>query len=227
MLAAAPLALLLLHAGRLRVVLLLSVGAWLLHQRFPESIAVPWPITNNDTFRIAAWQLWFFGGVVVGYYRTQIWERLRRLPRRPAVAGLGLLATGLLAVHVVSGTPVADPVDVPGRSASLELLFGKQDARPGRVLAFAVFFPLFYLALTHFWRPLDALTGWLLLPFGQNALYVYAVHLFAVYFGALLLPRVPGFDRSVAWQNTLVQLAVVLTIWLLVRRRVLFHVLPR
>ena len=72
------------------------------------------------------------------------------------------------------------------------LLFEKHDARVGRLLAFAVFFPLLYALLTYAWRPLRGLTGWLLIPFGQNALYVYAMHLFAVYFSALLLPCCRG-----------------------------------
>jgi hypothetical protein len=66
-----------------------------------------------------------------------------------------------------------------------------------------------------------------MIPFGQNALYVYAMHLFAVYLSALLLPYVPGFDRFSAWQNTPVQLAAVLLIWVMVKREVLFDVIPR
>lgn len=227
MLAVAPMAVLLLHASRTRVVLLLSVGTWLLYQRFPGSAEVPWPIVNNDTFRVAAWQLWFFGGMVIGYHRDRVWERLSRLPRRSAIGGLGLLAGGLLVVHLTDGAPIAGLVDPPSGKAAIELLFDKHAARPGRVLAFAVFFPLFYLALTYFWRPLERAVGWLLLPFGLNALYVYAMHLFAVYLDALLLPHVPGFDRFVAWQNTLAQIATVAAIWLMVRRRVLFGLIPR
>lgn len=227
MLVAAPLAVLLLHTGRTRVVLFLSVGTWLLHQWFPASTEVPWPIANNDTFRVAAWQLWFFGGMVIGYHRDRVWEGLSRLPRRPAIAGLGTLAAGLLITRLTGGAPIAGLVNPPSAEAAIELLFDKHAARPGRVLAFAVFFPLLYLALTYLWRPVERIAGWLLLPFGQNALYVYALHLFAIYFSALLLPYVPGFDRSTAWQNTLVQLAAVAIIWLMIKRRVLFGFIPR
>ena len=66
------------------------------------------------------------------------------------------------------------------------------------------------------------------MPFGQNALYVYAMHLFAVYLTALFLPYVPGFDRfDPNRNNTPVQLVAVLVIWLLVKREVLFDVIPR
>jgi hypothetical protein len=90
-----------------------------------------------------------------------------------------------------------------------------------------VFFPLLYLGLTYLWRPLERAAGWLLLPFGQNALYVYAMHLFAIFTAALLLPYVPGFDRFNPWMNTPVQVAAVLAIWAMVKREVLFDVVPR
>jgi hypothetical protein len=265
-LAVSPLALLLLHAGKTWVVLLFSLGFWLLYQWFPEQVAVPWRVVNNDTFQITAWQLWFFVGMVVGYHRTRIWGVLGRVPRVPAVAVLVVLAAGLIVLRVSDGTPLAPLAPVlrvegpaeassglprsapaaqgapalgpqaaeaapgaPGNpgQAVLDAVFDKHVARPGRVAAFAVFFPLLYLLLTYAWRPLERVAGWLLLPFGQNALYVYALHLFAVYLSALILPYIPGFDRFVAWENTPVQIAAILLIWLMVKRQLLFDVIPR
>jgi hypothetical protein len=77
------------------------------------------------------------------------------------------------------------------------------------------------------WRGFATAFGALLIPFGQNALYVYAMHLFAVYFGALLLPYVPGFDRSNPLHNTPVQIVSVALIWLAVRLRLFFDLVPR
>ena len=213
LLALSPLVLLLLHEGRTALVIAFSVGLWALHLVFPDQASVPWDITNNDTFRIAAWQLWFFGGAVIGFHRDALWARLRRLPLLPSVAVLALLAAGLIFLRAA----------IPGEPP----IFDKELARPGRVFAFAVFFPLLYLLTTYLWRPLARVAGWLLLPFGQNALYVYAMHLFAIFFAALVLPYVPGFDRNNAWLNTPVQIAAVLGIWALVKRQVLFDVIPR
>jgi hypothetical protein len=233
MLALAPLAILLFHTDRTWVVLLFSVGLWLLYQWFPAAVEVPWAITNNDTFRVPAWQLWFFGGAVIGYHRGRIWSRLNRLPRVPAALVLVLAAAGLIYLGLVTGyapaagTPAAVTPEATQSQGALDPFFDKHFARPGRVLAFAVFFPLLYLFTTYVWRPLARVAGWLLIPFGQNALYVYAMHLFAVYLSALVLPYVPGFDRFNPWHNTPVQLAAVLGIWLLVRRQVLFDVIPR
>ncbi|MGH2367949.1 MAG: OpgC domain-containing protein [Chloroflexota bacterium] len=227
LLAIAPLAMLLLTSGLTWTVVLFSAGVWALYQWFPAQAQVPWPIANNDTFLVSAWQLWFFGGLVIGYHRSWIWRRLGHLPRRPAIVALVLAAAGLIALRVTNGAVLAGLGGTADGVAALDLLFDKHYARPGRIVAFTVFFPLLYLLLTYCWRPLAAVAGWLCIPFGQNALYVYAMHLFTVYFGALVLPYVPGFDRFVAWQNTLVQIAAVLAIWWLVKREVLFDVIPR
>ena len=286
-LAVSPLALLLLHTGKTWVVLLFSVGFWLLYQWFPDQVALPWHIVNNDTFQTTAWQLWFFVGMVVGYHRDRIWRILGRLPLVPSAVALSILAAALIVLRVTDGAPLAplaptlgiqtEPSASPAQPAAaqssagaqpdvarglvprqtgapaaqgapalgtqaaesapgspgdpgqavLDAVFDKHVARPGRVVAFAVFFPLLYLLLTYAWRPLARVAGWLLLPFGQNALYVYALHLFAIYLSALILPYVPGYDRFVAWENTPVQIAALLLIWLMVKRQVLFDVIPR
>ena len=231
LLVVSPLALLLLTTGRTWVVLLFSGGLWLLFQWFPVAAQVPWTIVNNDTFRVSAWQVWFFGGMVIGYHRSRIWRILGRVPPLLAILVLAALAALLVQLHLSDGALLAGvlgaPDGAPSGPAALEALFGKESARVGRLLAFAVFFPLLYLALTHLWGPVQGLTGWLLIPFGQNALYVYAMHLFAVYLAALILPFVPAFDRLDAAHNTALQVAMVLLIWALVKREVLFDVLPR
>jgi hypothetical protein len=226
LLAISPLAVLLLTSGHTWTVMLFSGGVWLLYQWFPAQAGVPWPITNNDTFAVAAWQVWFFGGMIVGYHRSRIWRRLSRLPRLPAFLLLAVLAALLVALQLADGAPLAR-IGGGNGPAALELLFGKESARPGRVIAFAVFFPLLYMVVTYAWRPLAWLIGWLCIPFGQNALYVYAMHLFAVYLSALILPFVAGYDRFNPVHNTPVQIAAVLAIWLLVKREVLFDVIPR
>lgn len=210
-----PIVLVLLFTGNTRWVVAGSVALWGLHLLFPKEATVPWPIVNNDTFLFSAWQLWFYGGMVIGYHREVVWERLRRLPLVPTAMVLVLVAVALVVLRVAT---LGNPDDG---------IFDKHYARPGRVFAFAVFFPLLYLILTYLWRPLERALGWLLLPFGQNALYVYALHLFTIYLAALVLPYVPGFDRFNPLHNTPIQLASVLAIWALVKRQVLFDVIPR
>ena len=214
LLAVSPVALLLLHARQTMWLLALSIGLWALHLAYSEQATVPWEIVNNDTFRVSAWQLWFFVGMVIGFHWDALRASLQRVPVAPAMGGLAIAAAGFVTLHL--GAPL-----------HVDAWFDKHYAAPGRVVAFAVFFPLLYLAVTLAWRPLARVAGWLLLPFGQNALYVYAMHLFAIYVAALILPYVPGFDRANPVMNSLVQIAAVLAIWVLVKREVLFDVIPR
>ena len=214
LLAVSPIALLLLHARHTAWLVALSVGLWAAHLAYSEAATVPWEIVNNETFRVSAWQLWFFVGMAIGYHWGGLRSRLQRIPLLPAFV---ILLAAALAFVVLRLTGPAE----------IEPFFDKHYASPGRVIAFGIFFPLLYLTLTLAWRPLERIAGWLLLPFGQNALYVYAMHLFAIYLAALILPYVPGYDRTNAIMNTLVQIAAVLGIWLLVKRQVLFDVVPR
>ncbi len=231
LLVVSPLALLLLATGRWRLLALLSGGLWVTHQWFPQQATVPWPIANNDTFRVAAWQVWFFGGMVIGYHRDAVWgagqRAVSRWPHRPILAALALGAAGLVYLRFTNGEVLAGIGGTADGTGALDLLFEKHDARVGRLLAFAVFFPLLYALLTYAWRPLREATGWLLIPFGQYALYVYVLHLFAVYLAALFLPLVPGFDRLTPWMNTPVHVVGILTLWLFIRHRVLFDLIPR
>ncbi|HEV2124933.1 MAG TPA: OpgC domain-containing protein, partial [Chloroflexota bacterium] len=102
LLAISPIPLLLLHTGHTRVVVLFTAGLWLLFQFFPEASAVPWEIVNNETFNISAWQLWFYGGMVIGYHRDTIWARFARIPAVPAMIGLTVAAVLLIALRLMT-----------------------------------------------------------------------------------------------------------------------------
>ena len=223
----APGALLLMHRGRTGLVALLTIGVWAVFQVFPEEASMPWTILNNDTFRFPAWQLWFFGGTIVGYHREAISSATKSVPRWLLLGVLAGLAFVTILIHVTEGEAIARVLQAPSGKAVMQTLFDKTVARPGRLVAFAIWFPFLYLVLTIGWRGLATALGWILIPFGQNALYVYAMHLFAVFLGALILPYVPGFDRMNPMHNTPVQVASVALIWVAVRFRMFFDIVPR
>jgi enterochelin esterase-like enzyme len=90
-----------------------------------------------------------------------------------------------------------------------ELLFDKNDARVGRVLALIATASLLYAGLTVAWRPARRVTGWLALPLGQSALFAYGVQLFVVAFWSSELMAPVRLDR----ENALFQGAAVLMVW--------------
>lgn len=207
---AAPIALLLLARRRTALVLLASGLLWAAYQRFPEDLSF---VSGNASFPAAAWQLFFFTGLVTGYHRPRVWAFLGRIPRTPAIVLLSGAAAALVAQHL-SGDTLFLTEGLLGQS--YEELFYKWDVHLGRLIAAAVFFPLAYLLVSSTWRPLRAGLGWALLPLGQNALLAYSLHLFVVLATATALPLIPGFDGGEPALNTPVQLAGVGAIWVVV-----------
>jgi hypothetical protein len=72
------------------------------------------------------------------------------------------------------------------------------------------------------------LLGWLMLPLGQAALYSYIVHFFLI----LLIYNLVPLLSALPWEPSenvftpILQIAVVMLLWALVRKRVLFGIIP-
>jgi enterochelin esterase-like enzyme len=229
LLAAAPLALLLLHVGRTGVLLGLSWSLWLGFQLVPDSIRLPWPIQDNDAFELAAWQALFFTAMALGYHRDALAQRLAPVQRPlfvfAAVGVVALAGVALATVPVLEAIARGTGGDVVGNRAVLvtlqEWLFAKPELRPGRILGSAALFVCAYGLVTRFQRPILRWVGWLFLPFGQHALYAYVLHVLVAVGIAVALPEVDWGNVS-ARSSALVQLFGLCLIWLAIRFRVLY-----
>ena len=127
---------------------------------------------------------------------------------------LAATAFGVLVYLVTVPTPL---------QAWVEALSQKQAEGPVRLLACLFVFQFVRLLVTYAWRPLQLGLGWLVLPLGQNSLYAYVAHLALI--AAMWLP-IQSVVSSEAW-STGIQLGTVLVVWCLIRKRVLFGVIPR
>jgi hypothetical protein len=221
----APLILLLLSVGEWWMVLIPSWLLWLAYQVYPEAAAVPWYIRHGENFPIAAWQVLFVTGHVLGFYREALSDWLHRFrPLRVVGVALGVAVTlGLisLAWGAENGFFDIDP-------NVLDESFFKVPLRPARLVAFLSVAIVAYTCATYLWVPLRRGLGWLMLPLGQAALYCYIVHFFLivlVYNLAPMLAAVPGIP-SAELLTTLLQMGIVLLLWGLVRKRVLFGLVP-
>ena len=215
--AVTPLAFLLMANKRTPV---LFAGSWLLwglFQRWPDQVQVPWTIEDNSVFHLAAWQVLFFTGLVIGYHRERIGGWLRRVPTTPALIALSAACGGLIWFHRHSAeilgrfSPDGDPAVLTNR------LFEKSDVRIGRLVAFAVFFLFAILVTTIAWTPIYKALGWFLMPLGQSALLAYSTHLFVIAFFTRYTPRVPWLHNTSAFANTLVQLVGISLVYSVVR----------
>jgi hypothetical protein len=221
--------LLLLTIGKWYWVLVPAWLWWLAYQIYPEDAAVPWYIRHGENFPIAAWQVLFVTGHVLGFYREALTAWLQRFRRlRVVMVALGVAVTLTLislAWGVESGAQFAffdlDP-------NVLDETFFKVPLRPWRLVAFLSVAIVAYTSATYLWVPIRRLLGWLMLPLGQAALYSYIVHFFLI---LLVYNLVPWFSElpwepSQAVFTPMLQIAVVLLLWGLVTKRVLFGIIP-
>jgi hypothetical protein len=221
----APLMLLLLSTGEWYLVLVPSWLLWLAYQVYPEEAAVPWYIRHGENFPLAAWQVLFVTGHVLGFNRDAVARWLQRFRQVRVVAvALGLavtLALISLAWGAENGFFDLDP-------NVLNETFFKVPLRPWRLVAFLSVGIVAYTSATYLWVPLRRVAGWLMLPLGQAALYSYIVHFFLillVFNLEPLLSAIPG-GTPVELLTPLFQIAIVLLLWTMVRRRFLFRIIP-
>ena len=80
-----------------------------------------------------------------------------------------------------------------------------------------------YAGLTAFWAPVRRILGPALIPLGQATLYVFVMH---VAF-ALVVANVPLLEQGRVLPGTLAHALILVALWLMVRRRFLFNIVPR
>jgi hypothetical protein len=220
----APLVLWFLQRYQWRRLLAGSWVLWLAYQLVP-SIAGQ-PFAGIDIFHPAAWQILFVHAMVIGFHRERI--ALWMTPRRVgAICACAVLLLFLLSTiyrtrgEVLEAFVGADPMPW------LTEMSLKAELRPLRLLAALAVFPCAYLLVTYFWKPIATPLRWLLLPLGQRSLYAYTMHLPLVVLFAVLLPDSPGVTIHGSTANALAQLIAVLIVWLMVKHRFLFSIVPQ
>jgi hypothetical protein len=220
---------LLIAALRRRLVwlaLLVSWGLYLLNTVYPVTV---FGSQFEEPFPLLSWQLLFVHGMAAGWY----WPRLLAWAGTgwgKAVIVLAVLVSLALAVFSWNNPFLSNGYDVrlaliPDAQflALYEAWFLRPTLGPGRVLATGLLLVTLYALLTAYWRPLRAALGWFLVPLGQASLYVFVLQVFF----ALLVANVPGLGGANVLLNTAAHALVLATIWLMVRHRFLFSVIPR
>jgi hypothetical protein len=101
--------------------------------------------------------------------------------------------------------------------------FQKTSLGLGRVLNNAVLFIAAYYLLTHYWRWFERVLGWLLIPLGQNSLYVFTMHVYFI----LLISNTPLPALNNFYVNSCLHLFVIFAIWGMVKNKILFNIVPR
>ncbi|HYD99077.1 MAG TPA: OpgC domain-containing protein [Alphaproteobacteria bacterium] len=236
LLAAAPLMLWLLSAGLHGLYFSLSWALYFLHLQQPVDYQLL-GMQFEYAFPPLAWQVLFSHAVAIGYLRREIAALLEdaRLRRLVVAAGVALWAGFFLFAQATPNPSFPDWARLPLLSAETfqavyDGFFAKNRLGILRIANVAAFFVAFYALLTYAWRPLNRALGWLLLPLGRSSLYVFLMHVPALALADQLpgyFDGMPAFDPVRIWINTALWLAIVLSLWWLVERRVLFSIVPR
>ena len=217
------------------VVWLLRRGLWLVV--LAGSVLV-WYFGKSDFY--LSWQLLFFVGAVGGYYLQEIhtwFQRLQPGSRRWLIGGT-FIATAVTYIasniFILGSSFLRNRPGVAMRSiVSLSTLegfnsltgtsFDKVALGVGRLTVFAIWFGFaYYLARRlqpHYERrPF----GRALILFGQNSLYVYIVHSALLFVAGYFLQ--PSYNFVL---NTLIETCIIGLVYLCVRKRFLFAIIPR
>lgn len=233
-----------LHQLRYRIavtVILCSVAGWAFSWWWSLSHPEPPMITGAQFeygFPLLAWQIYFFIPMVLGYRRAELGDWLDRHANLRTVLIVLSLATA------AASFVFAQTTDNPSFPAQTRLniispvdfrfyynnFFQKDSLDPGRLVTSTSFIVSLYLLLTYFWPIFNKLLGWLFIPLGRASLYVFILHLPLLMIADQLpgyFDGVPQFDKDKIWRDTAILLAIIAALWLMVKNRVLFSVIPR
>lgn len=229
LLLAAPVVLAYLKRGRTAAVLAVSLGLYVTYQISGTTVLTA---VYESPFPLLAWQALFVLGLAAGWHREFLVSRARTAAGGAVLGGAAVLfAIGLFLTWNNPWRPWSAeslrfslgviPEDT--FAAMYDALFERSPLAPGRLVFVVVALVTLYAALTVLRRPVERFVAPILAPLGQATLYVFVLQLFFVALVASLpLPE----SGSVLW-GTVIHAMVLTVLWLMVRHRVLFRVIPR
>lgn len=227
LMALAPIAIWLLKRGWWPALVVISGALWLDFQLWPSTTNVPWYIVDNAVFHFATWQVLFFAGLTLGFFKDEVGSRLSRISfgRLPGGAlGPLFFAVGVLIWLHVTDARIIDGFAGEGEGARLlDSWFNKSALPFPRLVACLLVFAFAWTLVTRVWEPINRALGALLLPLGRAALYAYAAHVVIVFVveaarAQLQDARIPG-PFSADNVSLAIEISGLVAVWLTTRFR--------
>jgi fucose 4-O-acetylase-like acetyltransferase len=79
-----------------------------------------------------------------------------------------------------------------------------------------------YAFLTAYWKPVERAIGWFLFPLGRATLYVFILHVVLI----AVIANIPVLGQGDVFINSAAYALVLGLLWLMVKKRFLFRVIP-
>jgi hypothetical protein len=180
-------------------------------------------------FPTLTWQLLFINGMVIGYHNEKILGYIADRKNGVLIVIAGLVSLAFLFIALNKPNAVFWPWQTfssinPVYYHEMYLAwFQKSTLGIGRVINNLSLYIVFYYALSHYWLPLNKALGWLLIPLGQASLYVFIVHVYFI----ILVSNTSLPENHNFYVNSMIHATTILLIWAMVKRRVLFQLIPR
>ncbi|KEY57545.1 OpgC domain-containing protein [Serratia sp. DD3] len=181
-------------------------------------------------FPLLSWQLIYVLGLCCGWYKDELMSLAKN--------NFGVFVIGLLIVIFFILLFIAQNRLNPFLPKSFFLhiipinqvnwmydnLAAKNALGPLRVLNDIALLVTMYVFLSYFWRPMNYLFSWFLVPLGQNSLYTFILHVYIVLIASFFVK----FNLlEYHWlRNTLVHCASLLFLWWLAKSQVLRRFVP-
>jgi len=222
----APFILWLLSKEKVALVLALS---WIIYFGNNGFHARPTGAQFEYAFPVLTWQILFVHGLVIGYYRNEIWNFFHSKKGAIAFWSIFVLFLGFLfftynnpldQIPAYLRLHVIDPATF---KSIYKDFFPKNTLGIGRLINDFTVLVVSYAMLSYLWKPFNKLFGWFFIPIGQASLYVFILHVYA----CIVMANITWFGGDDIWVNTLGHTLVFVWMWLMVRYKVLFNIIPR
>ena len=222
----APFVLWLLSKGRVTLVLSISWIFYLVNTGFHLR-----PIGANFeyAFPILTWQILFVHGLTIGYFRHELWNFFHA--KKGKILFFFLFALYLGFLFFTYNNPLKeipaylrlDYIEPDVFRRIYHNFFDKNTLGIGRLVNDFALLVVSYAMLSYLWKPLNTLFGWFFIPIGQASLYVFILHVYA----CVVIDNFTIFAGDDIYINSLGHTVVFVFMWLMVRYKVLFNVIPR
>ncbi len=221
-----PFVLWLLSKDKVKVVLALS---WIIYFANNGFHVRPTGAQFEYAFPLLTWQILFIHGLSIGYYRDEIWNFFHT--KLGGIVFSFILLLFFLFLFFTYNNPLKDIPDyLKLHYISPEtfrhyyhMFFPKNTLGIGRLINDFVVLIVSYAMLSYLWKPINKLFGWFFIPIGQASLYVFILHVYA----CIVIANIAIFHQDNFWINTLGHTLVFAFMWIMVKNKVLYNVIPR